>query len=493
MIAVEGYIHYYEDSEGVVLKDIKQSMNIDWYAGQHRKNRKLLNQRENDLNKDLSLNFQEIQNDLSNIFSNQNLDSVDVGLYGETITGPKGGEYSATSVAKDLSRLLSNNTEQLNTYLDLLSNVLEKIDFIHEKLGLAQVSSLILNHAQNPDVEVAKYLMSKEGQELHISEENVNILAGHYESLQTAIYGLKNFNTGMVSSKAKTEAMQDLLKSIRGALNGTKGILLESELYAGLCQASFQGLDMIDIEMTGAMGRQKKDPKMEADKQIFKEGAENHSKTKKNPNSDLTLTVGGNGGTATIGISVKNHHTDFNSLPSEKNKYDFAQTLGLGSKANLYEQIQKASYKLAALTGVDPIFYGQQAFGIHKRGSAGAQAGTASYWEDYLDAVAVLNVLDRLAGEGGYGNFSRFLVLNGYVFSMDDILLSISKNPDQVYGFSLLQYTGRGINSWRKKEKGERDRDAALRRSNEVKGEMIERWKSATLSTKINLAILANI
>jgi len=494
MIAATNYIHYYENHQNI-LKNIKQNMNVDWYSNQHRKNRRLLNQRERDLNKDLSLNFNQIQNDLSNIFNNQNLQAVDVDMHGLEIKGPRGGTYDASSAAKDLAKVLSNSRQELNIYLNYLERVLGTIDMIHDKLGLNQISALVLDHSNNPDAEIAGYLANKNGEEILINQESIAVLESSYESLREGINGLKSFNVEEVSSSAKTLEMQNFLKSIRGGINGIKGILLEGELFAGLCNGLFTGLDLIDVQMTG-LGKEKKDPRMKSDKQILQEAFNSlpsASVAKNNPNSDLTLTFNKDGGEAHVGISVKNHHTDFNSLPSVKNKYDFAQTLGLGSKANLYEEILKASHQLSKLTGVDPIFYGQQAFGVHKYGSAGSQAGTASYWEDYLDAVAALNVLDRLAGEGGFGNFSRFLVVNGYVFSMDDILLSIAKHPDQVYGFSLLQYTGRGINSWRNKKSKETDMDAAIRRSEEAKAEMIDRWKGATLSTKINLAILANI
>lgn len=497
MIAVEKYIHYYDAHQNILKDKLKKDMTKEWYSSQHKKNQRVLNQRERELNQDIFLNFDEIQNDLSNIFNNSNLQSTEVDLHGNIILGPKGGEYDASSAAKDLAKVLSNSDKELGIYLVYLDKVLSTIDSIHEKLEMPAISDLILGNSQNPNPKISGFLQANNNKEIFLlqSEESLATLETAYTTLQTAINGLSGFNTEMVSTAAKTEVMQELLSVIKGSLSSIKGILMEGELFAGLCNAAFTGLELIDKEMTGlsSIGKEEKDPKILSDKEILQNALNAISQNKirkNNPNSDLTLTLGTEGGTAYLGISVKNHHTNFGKIKSE-NKYDFAQTLSLGSKANLYQQITNVSNQLQKLTGVDPIFYGQQAFGIHTWGRKSVKnAGTASYWEDYLDAVAVLNVLDRLAGEGGYGNFSRFLVVNGIVYSIDDILLSISKNPTQVYGFSVIQYVGRGINKWRDPEEGESDIDAALRRSEEVKSEMIERWQQSTLSTKINLAIL---
>jgi len=496
MIAIEGYLHYYEDHQDI-LKDLKKEQTASWYANQHKKNRRILNQREKDLNKDLSLNFSDLQQDLSNVFNIDSLQASEVDLHGKPIRRVRSqNDFDASSASYELANRLANSNEQLTQYIKYLSEVFEIIDQIHDKLGLNQVSALLLGHKNNPDAEIANYLIPHNGKTVMIDDNSIQTLQSSYESLRIAVQGLLNFNTEMVRSKAKSETMQDLLKAVRGGLNGVKGILLEAELYEGLCKAHLDTLHILDVQMTGLKNAtEKQDPNIRRDKKILEDTIKEQTIQKNNPNSDITLKVSGHGGTGYIGISVKNHHTKLENLPSEVNKYDFAQTLSLGSKSNLYEQILNAQYYLSKLTIVDPIFYGQQAFGIHRYGlkNMGARSGNAFYWESYLDAVAVLNVLDRLAGEGGYANFSRFLVMNGLLFSVDDILLQISKNPDLVYGFSIEQYIGRGINSWRDPEEKETNTDAAERRSDEVKIEMIDRWKSATLSTKINLALLAAI
>ena len=496
MITIEGYLHYYEDDQ-TILRDIKQNMTKQWYATQHKKNRRLLNEREKELNKELTLNFKDVEAGLNQVFSGD-FESSDVTLKGESITGPRGGNYDASSVSQDIVKMLSKNSSALTEYVIALGKVLNTIDDIHEKFHIPSITALLAAHAENPDAEISQLLNELNNQGISLNQGQIEILLSSYKTLYNNLIQLENFHMSNAGQPAKTKEMQILLQSIKGSLNGIKGILAEGEAFAGLADATIKGHNEVLLWNTGnikGIANIKNDPRIKADKSQFQnilKQLESIQLKGKDPHSDLMVRLGGEKGYGYVGISVKSAPKNFN-LNAVLNKHNFSQTLGLGSKTNLYNQIINVKGKLQQLTDVDPILYGQQAFGVHRFGKSGKQSGTASWWEDYLDAVAVLNVVDRLAGEGGFANFSRFLVVNGLLYSVDDILLEISKNPDQVYGFSIIQYIGRGINKWRKPEKEETNQDAAIRRSDEAKNEMIEVWKAASLQTKIYLGILNNL
>lgn len=496
MIAAEGYLHYYEDDQKI-LKDIKINMTKDWYASQHKKNRRILNQREKELNKELTLNFKDVENGLSQVFSKDNFQSSDVDLKGNEITGPKGGNYDASSVSQAVANIISKHSSALMQYSNALGKVLKTIDEIHSKLHLPSVMALLSAQAENPDAEISELLSNLNGQGIIIDEGQIGILLSTYNTLWDSIFQLEEFYNIGDGKPAKTAEMQTILKSIKGALNGAKGILAEGESYAGLAQATVKGHSEVLSWNTGnikSIGRMINDPRLAEDKAQFEnilKQLESIQLEGKDPHSDLMIRFGSDKGYGYVGVSVKSAPI-FNPN-KDINKYDFSQTLGLGSKANLYSQILKVKGKLQQLTGVDPIFYGQQAFGVHKFGNDSRQSGTAKWWSDYIDAVAVLNVLDRLAGEGGFANFSRFLVVNGILYSVDDILLEISKHPDQVYGFSVEQYVGREINKWEPRQAQGSTWGAAALRSDTVKPRMIAEWTAASLQTKIYLGILNNL
>ena len=63
-IAIEGYLHYYEDSQSI-LKNIKDVMTVNWFASKHKENLRTLNQRDHDLNKNLERNYNNIVNGLA--------------------------------------------------------------------------------------------------------------------------------------------------------------------------------------------------------------------------------------------------------------------------------------------------------------------------------------------------------------------------------------------------------------------------------------------
>ena len=414
---------------------------------------------------------------------------------------PNGGkEYDASSLSKQFATRLKNNKELIRQYLEAVGQVCEKIDQAHENLGLASVKSLIMDQTVYQDGDIAAHLQASNNKIIKLNPGDITTLSSSYATMRENINNLRQYMHGENVGKTNVLEIQDWLKAIGGSIKGIKGILLEAELFIGLINADIQGLELFDTLHTGHVNSDiikawRDDPKI---KQMIKQDQTVLSQLENlinvqggNPHADITLSVKGQSGAiGYVGVSIKNTSNPFQQDLNKLNKYDFNQTLGLGSKVNLLNQIMTASSYLQILTVADPIFYGQQAFGIHSRTNASKNAGTASYWEDYLDAVALLNVLDRLSGEGGLGNFSSVLIVNGKVFLMSDVLSSIAQHPEMVYGFGPSQWTGRGINSWRSIQEGETMEEAAIRRSDEVKEEMLSVWQSSTLSTKINMAIL---
>lgn len=144
-----------------------------------------------------------------------------------------------------MAKMLSKNSSALTEYVIALGKVLNTIDDIHEKFHIPSIIALLTAHAENPDAEISQLLSGLNNQGISLNEGQIEILLSAYKTLYNNLVQLENFHMSNAGQPAKTKEMQILLQSIKGSLNGIKGILAEGETFAGLANATIKGHDEI--------------------------------------------------------------------------------------------------------------------------------------------------------------------------------------------------------------------------------------------------------
>lgn len=447
------------------------------------------------LNEGLIVDFEKIEQSLEKIFNKKNDESLFLNkVYEGQITGPRGGTLDYTmSNASNVSKMIYQDVGNLDKYMNTLKKVINEIDSIHTTLKLPAMEKYLWSSAKGRRKTA---LGTKKTGVISIPSGQRSTLNSTYDKLRENIQILKSLQKNKnIKNDIKQEDLSELLKSINSCIYGVRGILYEATSAKSLLESDNVFLqdfnDKLSVYMTGSKDKN-------IDKQITKNKENikeiNSIKTiNNNPKVDILLQFEKN--KASIGLSMKKSQ-NFNS--SLNRYYD---KVGLGTAANLLTLIFKNFHGFGAKNSHDLYYWGAlsySAFGKENKNAQNKGAELKQYWKEFLNQVALLNVLDFLSGSGEDSkDFAQFLIVNDRVYFVKDIINKLyeDENMKHLYGYinkKDARARGTSLNRMLWKNTGNIESDKQMR-SEELYQYINSDFKAITLSVKIDIAFLKYI
>lgn len=317
MIAVNGvgYLPLYSNSPYNQLQEIKMDIvkNHAAFKKFSTQTKTTFDKRLLNLNKDIVLNYDDILNGISSVFSqNQNLSSG-ITIAGKHAIGVQGGSYTLTS--KGAAQQIASHIEVLNSALKIIGNATAQID-------------TALSQGAGFDAAVVNLILSEDPEALNqipngvynLPMSDIKTISSSYTTLKSLTQQLRDLGPAVTAGNVKSEEIYKLMQGISGALNNIKGIVFEAESLAAFANAEIEGLENLHVLNTGSTSnsdimRILEDPNIKKaiseNKQLLADILNLPFKAGGHPKADLTLTFGTAGGSGTVGISIKNSSGDF--------------------------------------------------------------------------------------------------------------------------------------------------------------------------------------
>lgn len=327
---------------------------------------------------------------------------------------------------------------------------------------------------------------SLEGDELALAKDYVR-LKQRLEALRVlngTQTGYADITKGTFSSKIIGK-IGGTLNNVSGrteeiALCSAAGALLEREgqlakmLPKGEAFASVTGSSkFLSCQMTSKQSSEFKE--------LLKIAEEGNSATfSKN---DVTVVYSSRGVITTFGISAKISNASSrtktgNKPPIKIHETSLATVLNLakGKDGSVFTDFM--TYNLAASNAKSDI-------------PALNYSGVYTMWKDYVDYAIALNVLDYLAGDGSLYSNNILLIANGRVYSIEQVLQEIAKNPSAISragkgAFAAKRFTE--YNKWEGTVIGaHRNDQQAKQRSDQAISSLESVFQSIKIQIKLDL------